>query len=61
MFKDHMMRKPNKARLKQILTQDAHNLESISEGKIVVDGGALLHQVRWKKNLTYNTIMNQYR
>ena len=56
-----MMRKPNKAKLEQIFTQGAHNLELISEGKIVVDGGALLHQVRWNQNSTYNTIMNQYR
>ena len=51
MFKDHMMRKSNKAKLKQNLTRDAHNLESISEGKIV-DGDALLHQVKMEQEFS---------
>ena len=60
-FKDQMMRKPTKANLKNLLVENAESLDKIPNGKIIVDGGALLHQVKWIKATTYHDITDQYR
>ena len=60
-FKDQMMRKTTKANLKNLLVENAESLDKIPNGKIIVDGGALLHQVKWIKATTYHDITDQYR
>ena len=39
------MRESHKSDLKNILIENAHNFEIYLASKIVIDGGALLHQV----------------
>ena len=60
LFKDQPLRKPNKSNLAKIITEDAISLDTIPPSKIVIDGGALLHQVWWRKGATYNEIFHQY-
>lgn len=61
LFKDGLMRKPNKAQLGKELVKDSEILSESSEGTIyVLDGGALLHRVFWNVPATYSNIMEQY-
>ena len=45
LFNDRSMRESHKSDLKNILFEKAHNFETYPDSKIVIDGGALLHQV----------------
>ena len=58
LFKDGMMRKPNKAVLRNELLASQCNVKEGS--KHVLDGGALLHIVRWQKEETFQSICQQY-
>lgn len=50
LFKDDMMRKPDKAALSRLLTKDSTiSVTRTHVTQFVVDGGALLHRVRWIK------------
>ena len=60
LFKDSFMRKPNKSDLAKVITHDVEHLTSLPTGKKVVDGGALLHQVKWCKTSTYAEVLIQY-
>ena len=44
----------------RILTENVPNFETYPASKIVVDGGALLHQVLWNKNCSYSEVIDQY-
>ena len=59
-FKDGFMRESHKSDLKNILIENVHNFETYPTCKIVVDGGALLHQVSWNKNFAYIEVIDQY-
>ena len=59
-FKDGFMRESHKSDLKNILIENVHNFETYPTSKIVVDGGALLHQVSWNKNCSYSEVIDQY-
>jgi len=61
LFKDNMMRKPDKVALGRALMNDA----SVSDSQmvstcVVLDGGALLHKVHWQKASTYQLTVHQY-
>ena len=51
LFKDSLMRKPNKPQLRKALVDDNVN-QSEPCGEHVLDGGALMHKVRWSKGST---------
>ena len=59
LFNNQFMRKPNKSNLAKIVTQNASSFETIPSSKVVIDGGALLHRVHWRKGMTYNGIVQQ--
>ena len=60
LFKDSFMRKPNKSDLAKFITYEVEYLDNLPQSKIVIDGGALLHRVKWKKSSTYSEIFVQY-
>ena len=55
LFNYSVMRKPNKSDLAKT---DVEYLDNLPQSKIVVDGGALLHQVKWKKSYAYSEIFD---
>ena len=61
LFQDSMMRKSSKAKLGQALkkktTMSTYNLDQSFH---VLDGGALLHKVKWIKDRSYQSILEQY-
>ena len=59
LFKDGMMRKPDKPALRKHLI-DGKVPESFRYQKHVLDGGALLHKVRWVKGKTYAETFTLY-
>ena len=59
LFKDGYMRKPVKSKLRKALIDDKVN-EAKGEWVFVLDGGALLHKVRWAKGATYKQLAEQY-
>src|SRR6218665_316434 len=61
LFKDDMMRKPDKAALSRLLTKDSTvSMTGTPPTQFVVDGGALLHRVRWINGATYMHVARQY-
>ena len=60
LFKDGMMRKPDKAALGRALSNDACSDVHLLNNCIVVDGGALLHRVRWQRMATYDQTADHY-
>ena len=54
------MRELHKSDLQNILIENVYNFETYPTSKIVVDGGALLHQVSWNKNCFYSEVIDQY-
>ena len=61
LFKNELMRKPDKSSLRKILLTDESKvvLDDVI-GKHVIDGGALLHRVGWKKGMTFQEIAEAY-
>jgi hypothetical protein len=60
LFKDGLMRKADKPVLAKALTSGL-SFKAMSESvTYVVDGGCLLHKVRWSKNTTYYDVVQQY-
>ena len=58
LFKDGILRKPDKAISRNsLLTKE---VIQISSSVRVLDGGALLHQVYWPKNITYKDLFHHY-
>lgn len=60
LFKDNIMRKTNKAQLATALKQGVQPCEHHVRGFHVLDGGSLLHRVKWGKKATYKDIVLQY-
>ena len=60
LFKDGFMRESHKSDVKNILLENTRIFENYPSSKIVVDGGALLHQVSLKKSCTYSEVIDQY-
>lgn len=63
MFKDGMMRKPDKPSLRKVLLPDSlsHTCEEINKQvTFIIDGGALLHKVRWEKGIKFSEVGNLY-
>jgi hypothetical protein len=54
------MRKPNKPALAKALLKNVKTVSMPPDVRYVVDGGALLHRVRWLKNSTYLDVVQQY-
>ncbi|KAG1714706.1 Multidrug resistance-associated protein 1 [Nymphon striatum] len=64
LFKNELMRKPNKASLRKVLLTEeiqcsANEVMEIT-GKYVLDGGALLHRVHWVKGIKFNEVAKAY-
>ena len=60
MFKHCSMRKPNKSVLGSSLTSGVTTLITESDTSYVLDGGALLHRVRWLVGNIYKEVTMQY-
>lgn len=60
LFKDCFMRKSQKSLLAKALQDGVQPNVVNAEAKYVLDGGALLHRVKWKKKTTYKEIALQY-
>ena len=61
LFKDGLMRKPNKAILGRTLIKESSILKEKFDGTTyVLDGGALLHRVCWNLPATCSKIVDQY-
>ena len=60
LFKDNAMRKTDKSRLAQAFKQAVQPSERNTRAIHVLDGGAFLHRVKWKKHATYKEIAENY-
>ena len=64
LFKDGFMRKPDKPALRKVLMSDNDATIGIDQlnnsAMFAIDGGALLHRVRWVKNSTFEELVQQY-
>ena len=58
LFKDGLMRKSDKSRLKSLLLTHAKTMSDNSTK--IIDGGALLHKVQWPANSTYSGVLRHY-
>ena len=58
LFKDGLMRKPDKASLKHIILSQGCNV--VTSLVKIIDGGALLHKVQWPSNLLYRELATHY-
>ena len=58
-FKNGLMRKPDKPAIRKYLV-DGKVPESERMGSYVLDGGALLHRVRWIKGVSYEETCDRY-
>ena len=62
LFKDNLMWKPDKPSLRKVILKDeesiASNLPDVQT--IVIDGGGLLHRVRWNKGMKFKDIAASY-
>ncbi len=60
LFKDGIMRKTQKSQFAKIITSDVQPAECNARTKYVIDGGALLHKVKWAKKTTYHDVIMQH-
>ena len=61
LFKNGMMRKANKSKLVKALKKNvSSNSYQADQSFHVLDGGALLHKVKWLPNTSCQSILNQY-
>ena len=61
LFKNGLMRKPDKASLKRsLLPEKDATSTNITGMQYVLDGGALLHRVPWSKGMRFDEIANSY-
>ena len=63
LFRNGMMRKPDQAALRKVIMPKKNVIkkEDITKcGTYVIDGGALLHRVRWSKDMKFNAIAETY-
>ena len=59
-FKDGMRRKPNKVLLRNTLLDKVDPVINIQANACVIDGGALLHKVKWEAKGTFKDVGNKY-
>ena len=60
LFKDNIMRRTDKPQLGRSLKDGIQPCESLEEqGMFVLDGGSLLHRMKWSKNATYKELAMQ--
>ena len=59
-FKDNMMHKTAKSQLVKALSNDVEPCEQNIQAKYVIDGGSLIHKVKWLKKVTYKDIVQRY-
>ena len=57
---NQMMRKPDKAALARFLKASVDPIENPPATSLVIDGGWLLHSVRWEANVTWKDIAESY-
>lgn len=60
LFKDGFMRKPDKSQLSDELLKDVDVLPVQKSDVMLVDGGYLLHAVKWPANCTYEDLLQIY-
>ena len=60
LFNRGLMRKPDKASLRKLILPDDRSCEPMSSGQFVLDGGALIHRVSWKKGMTFKEIASYH-
>ena len=63
LFKDGLMRKPDKPALRKIVMPESQtfNKEKFMKSAVfTIDGGALLHRVRWSKGDSFKEIASSY-
>ena len=60
LFKSFLMMKTNKAALKHYLTSDIQESLPAPNRLFVLDGEALLHQVKWLPKVIYKDVVAQY-
>ena len=60
LFCDTFMRKADKPALARVMKQGLLIHTMPTSMKFVIDGGALLHKLRWSRNTTFSSILNQY-
>jgi ribose 5-phosphate isomerase RpiB len=60
LFKDNFMRKSVKSQLAHVLEKGAQSSGENPQAMHVLDGGAIIHKVKWQKKVTYKDIAVQY-
>ena len=60
LFDNGAMRKATKSSLAKFITQDVEEISLTGLPKFVLDGGALLHKVKWLPGSDMQNILNQY-
>jgi len=61
LFKESFMRKPNKAQLKNELLKGVTTSQAVQPDTVrIIDGGFLLHKVKWQQDLTYVDTVQLY-
>ena len=60
LFKNELMRKPDKIALQNALLTDKTDIPAKQGSSYVIDGGALLHPVHWVKDMKFCDIAKQY-
>ena len=60
LFKDNTMRKTAKSQLAKALTNNVQPHQQNVQATYVIDGGALIHKIKWPKKATYKGIAHQY-
>ena len=60
LFKNELMRKPDKAALRNALLAEETDIPAKQGTSYVINGGALLHRVHWVKAMKFCDIANQY-
>ena len=60
LFKDHAMRKTTKAQLTKALMSNVQPSQRNTQIHHILDGGALIHRVKWPKGVTYSEIAKTY-
>jgi len=61
LYKDGRLRKTDKSQLTKELMKDVHSSTDIAfHGVHVIDGGYLLHRVKWNASNTYQQVCEQY-
>ena len=58
LFKNGLMRKPDKSSLRNIFLTDEKNCLSPEDSFYVLDGGALLHRVHWLKGMKFKEVQS---